>query len=362
MTSRAHWRGFCLVGTILVSAVGASGQMIDLDPGTYAPNLYASEVGNPGDYQPPTYDPAVEGVGEDACSGLLSSSGGGQDRWHLLGDVFQRSDHCFDDFISPMSNFIFFEDPRTLTEARPIVFYHNLPDSIGTLGLPGGNVQLYAVQLRLALSERLSIIAVKDGFIVADIDGGPLDTLLNDGWAAVTAGLKYNLYRDPELGSLLSTGLTYEMPVGSPQTLQAIGDGEFHAFVTGGQRLYGGRAHYLGAFGFRVPVDGGVQTTSLHVSNHLDVRLGNRFYLVGENIWWHWTDSANNGFPLGVAGQDAFNLFSTNVAGNNLVTQSVGMKYKPSGHSELGVSFEFPLTDFKDIIENRLQVEWILRF
>ena len=279
-----------------------------------------------------------------------------------LGNLIKPSDHCFDDFISPMSNFIFFEDPRTLTEARAVFFHHELPDSIGTLGLPGGDVQLYAVQLRFALSERLSVIAVKDGFIVADIDGGPLDSLLNDGWADVAAGLKYNLLRDACFGHLLSAGFTYEIPIGSQRALQDIGDGEFHLFVSGGRRLWDGLGHYLGAVGYRFPVDGGVQSSAIHWSNHLDVKLTDRFYVFTENIWWHWIDSANTGLPLGVSGQDAFNFSSTNVQRNDLVTQSVGVKCKPSGKTELGVAYEFPLTDFKDIIDSRLQVELILRY
>ena len=50
---------------------------------------------------------------------------------HLFTNLLHPSDHCFDDFISPMSNFIFFEDPRTLTEARTIFFHHQLPDRVG---------------------------------------------------------------------------------------------------------------------------------------------------------------------------------------------------------------------------------------
>ena len=173
------------------------------------------------------------------CSAFGASACQGCGLTSLLGNLIKPSDHCFDDFISPMSNFIFFEDPRTLTEARVIFFHHELPDSIGTLNLPGGDVQLYAMQLRFALSERLSVIAVKDGFIVADIDGGPLDTLLNDGWADVTAGLKYNLIRDTCRGHLLSAGFTYEIPIGSQRSLQDIGDGEFHFFVSGGKTLVG---------------------------------------------------------------------------------------------------------------------------
>lgn len=279
-----------------------------------------------------------------------------------LGNLIKPSDHCFDDFVSPMSNFIFFEDPRTLTEVRPIFFHHKTPRRVGTLRAPGGEVQLLAVQLRAALTERLSLIAVKDGFIWSDMAPGPLDVLLNDGWADVTAGLKYNLLRDPCRGSLLSAGATYEIPIGSHRSLQDIGDGEFHVFLSGGQRFLDGMAHYVGAFGYRFPVDDFVQTSVLHWSNHFDVKLTDRVYAVTELVWWNWTRSAQAGLPLGVAGQDPFNFSSTNVTGNDLVTQSVGLKYKPSGNSEFGLSFEFPLTPRRDIISNRLQVDMILRY
>jgi len=279
-----------------------------------------------------------------------------------LTNWIKPSDHCFDDFISPMSNFIFFEDPRTLTEARAVFFNHRLPDRVGSLGLPGGDVQLYALQLRFALSERLSVIAVKDGFIVADMDGGPLDDLLNDGWADVSAGLKYNLLRDTCSGTLLSAGFTYEIPIGSQRALQDIGDGELHLFLSGGKRLWNGQGHYMGAVGYRIPLDNDVQTSSIHWSNHIDVKLTDRVYAFTEVVWWHWTDSADAGLPLGVGGHDAFNLSSTNVSGNDLVTQNVGLKYKPSGNMELGVAYEFPVSDFKDVIDNRFQAELILRF
>jgi hypothetical protein len=185
---------------------------------------------------------------------------------------------------------------------------------------------------------------------------------LNDGWADVTAGLKYNFMRDTCAGRLVSAGFTYEMPVGSTRTLQAIGDGEFHAFLTGGTRLFNGLGHYLGAFGYRFPVDDDVQSTAIHWSNHFDVQLTERIYAFTDIVWWHWTDSANDGADLGVSGQDVINLYSTNVTGNDLVTQSVGLKFKPSGNAELGVAYEFPLSGFEDILANRLQAELILRY
>ena len=71
-------------------------------------------------------------------------------RQRLLG--FLPSDHCFDRFISPLSNPFFFEDPRSLTEVRTLFIDNTLPrDNTG-----GGDVQVYgagnsADALRIAL-------------------------------------------------------------------------------------------------------------------------------------------------------------------------------------------------------------------
>ncbi len=283
-------------------------------------------------------------------------------RMKLLG-LIKPSDHCFDDFVSPMINFVFFEDPRTLTEIRPIFVHHNLPRTLsGGAVSADGAVQLFAVQFRIALTERLSIIAVKDGFIVDRVKNGGLDALLDDGWADVSAGLKYNVLRDTCSGTLASVGFTYEMPVGSRRALQRNGDGEFHLFATAGQRLMDGNAHWLSAFGWRKPVDGQSNSESIHWSNHFDVRMTEKAYLVTELAWWHWVDSAATGLPLMEAGQDLFNLPTTNTTNNDLVTQSVGFKYKPKTNIEAGFSYEFPLTSFRDVIKDRIQLEMIVRY
>ncbi len=286
-------------------------------------------------------------------------------RMKLFG-CLKPSDHCFDDFISPMINFVFFEDPRTLTELRPIYVNHTLPNYVGPSGLlRGGKVQLYAAQFRLALTERLSLIAVKDGYIVEDLESaGLLDDLLQDGWAAVTAGLKYNLIRNVRKGRLASVGFTYELPVGSSRTLQDIADGEFHIFGTAGARMLSGNAHWLTAVGYRFPVDNKLQTSAIHWSNHFDVRLTKCAYLFTELAWWAWTDSAgaDDGLAIGVAGQDLFNLYANDVTGNNLVTQNIGMKFKTSRIAEAGIAYEFPLTEFKDVIKDRLQLDLIFRY
>ena len=52
--------------------------------------------------------------GCDGCSlfGCLDGGCG------LLGGIVKPSDSCFNDFISPMINFVHFEDPRTVSELR----------------------------------------------------------------------------------------------------------------------------------------------------------------------------------------------------------------------------------------------------
>ena len=95
---------------------------------------------------------------------------------------------------------------------------------------------------------------------------------------------------------------------------------------------------------------------------HLDVRLTEQIYVLTEVAWWHWTDDADAGAPLGVGGQDLFNLPANNVDGNDLVTQNVGLKVKPRRNVEAGVAYEFPLTGFQDVIDDRFQAEVIFRY
>jgi hypothetical protein len=132
---------------------------------------------------------------DGACDGGCDSPCGKQSLCGL--GLIKRSDTCFDDFISPMTNPVFFEDPRNLTEVRFIFLNHNLPGALG-----GNSIQVYAAQIRVALTERLSLIATKDGFIYTQSSLPGLDS----GFADVAAGLKYNLYRDPSAGRLLSGG------------------------------------------------------------------------------------------------------------------------------------------------------------
>lgn len=53
---------------------------------------------------------------------------------------------------------------------------------------------------------------------------------------------------------------------------------------------------------------------------------------------------------------------STDVTGQDIVTGALGVKLKPSCHLELGVAWEVPLTDERDILQDRLTVDCIWRY
>jgi hypothetical protein len=245
---------------------------------------------------------------------------------------------------------LYFESPRTLTEARLLFFQHKVPQTA-----LGGDVQLIALQLRAALTDRLSVIAIKDGFAMAD------HPLLDDGWPNVSAGLKYNLIANAQRQRLLSVGATYEIPIGSTRLQQGKGSGDFHMFITAGTQL-GREWHWLASSGLRLPADRSDGTSLTYTSHHLDRRLFGNLYALGEVNWYHWLGSGDFAATTGLEGLDLLNLGSVGVAGNDIVTGAFGLKLKPSDGLELGVAWEAPLTKRRDIIDNRLTVDMILRY
>jgi hypothetical protein len=283
--------------------------------------------------------------GENGCDSF-----GGSDRGLLGYGLIKHSDTCFNDFISPMTNPVFFEDPRTLSEVRFIFLHHNLPAALG-----GHSAQAYAMQVRAALTKRLSVIATKDGFVYSQ------SPLLEPGYLDIAAGLKYNLYRDAYNGRLLSVGMTFEAPTGSKKSLQGNGNGEFHFFTTGGTRI-GEKSHWISATGLREPADTTLENRMWYWSNHFDRQIGDRpLYAFTEINWYHYSKDGT-AFPAPVHGGDIFNLGSTGVAGDNLVTQAIGLKAKPRSNQEVGVAYEFPLSPLEGLMRNRLTADWIIRY
>lgn len=285
---------------------------------------------------------AGEGCGD--CSDCCYNS------W--LFQYFAHGDRCYSEYISPMTNPVFFEDPRTLSELRFIFLHQTINPAVNA----GNSYQLYAMQIRAALNDRLSIVAAKDGFITID------SPLANDGWSDISLGLKYNLFADPDTRQLLSAGVSYEIPLGSTRTLQGNGGGEFHFYMSGATPI-GCDWRWVSGTGFRIPTHNTAESQMWYWSNHFDRNIiNNDWYIFGETNWYQWIRSGSNAGLAGIEGGDLINLGSTNVAGNAIVTGAIGLKYKPNDCMEVGIAWEAPLTNRRDLLDNRLTLDWILRY
>jgi len=272
-----------------------------------------------------------------------------------LLSVIAPSDRDFFYFVSPQSNPLLFEDPRTLTEVRAHFVNQWIPNSNPAFG--GGTAQYLAVQARIALTKRLSIIATKDGYLWLNPGTGPVAN--TEGSADIAAGLKYNLIRDPATQTIVSAGFTHAFPSGAGRVFQGNGNGEWNLFLTGGREFFG-CSHWLSGTGLRLP-DSGVQSSSWYWSNSFDVQLTRRFYGLFQVNWFHWFDSGT-ALAANFEGNDLFNLGSTNVKGNDIVTSSFGGRYKFGRYHEAGIAYEVPLTERKDLLQSRLYLDVILRY
>ena len=267
----------------------------------------------------------------------------------LLGLV-RATDPSFNNFVSPMTNPVYFEDPRNVSEVRAIFLNNTIPSALG-----GNQAQLYAAQVRAALTENLSLVAAKDGYIVSQ------NPLLEDGFADVSVGLKYLAFKNVASQTLASVGFAYSLPIGSTQALQGRCDGEFNLYATGGTEILP-NIHYVTTSGFRLPSNANQGNQIWYWSNHLDWQIGgSKWYLFTEENWYHYMSGAN-ALPLPVGGMDLFNLGATGIGGQNTVTGAYGLKYKPRPNIETGICYEIPYSQRHDIMQNRLTVDLIIRY
>ena len=266
-----------------------------------------------------------------------------------------ESDRAFPNFIGPISNPVLSKDPRSTTEAR-LLFINNWIPNEHPLG--GGDFQVYALQLRLALTERLTFIADKDGIATLSPSAAPSQTgLLN-----VAAGLRYLFVRDVENQFLLSGGFMWEPQSGYANVFQSHGDGLLSFFATAAKE-HPGCFHSIVNVGFQQPIDSSENSRFFYTSLHFDKQVAGWLYPLVELNWFHYTDGGNRGLPPTLGeGDGLLNLGTSGVAGNDLVTVAVGVSAILSDHVQAGLAYETPISNRKDLLDHRLLVELILRY
>jgi hypothetical protein len=287
-----------------------------------------------------------------------------------------------DDAFNPVQMPYLFEDPHNTTGLNFAYIYHRLPDS-GSLeaAFDGGGAHVLALQIRLALTPRISFIAVRDGLtMLRPGDDSVVDP--HTGIMDMSVGFKGSLIDSREHNFILSPAIRYEIPMGAKQLFQNFGDGVFvpSASFRWGLANFGlPGANIVGSLGGQVPIDGDKNVESLFYNLHLDYgfKLDNKIvkYIVPfiEISGIHYTKSGNGTnpvflrgggqLPLGTAqtalmtgrfeGFDFGNLGSQGVAGNDVVVMGGGIRVPTTWGISFAAAYEGPISSRHDIHNQR---------
>jgi hypothetical protein len=269
-----------------------------------------------------------------------------------------------DEFIAPVAQAFLFEDAFVVTGVQASYLRQEFP---GASALGGGHADVAAGQLRLALTDRIGLVASKAGAMWVE-PGNPLvpdwDTAL-----PVTLGAKLALYQDPDVGRFASFVLR------CGDAFEGGGDGALVPSLAGAARL--------GAFAFQGDLGGSWAFDPSYSSSvfwHLHaaypgLRTITPFVQVSG---MHWVDGGDGSatIPLSAEGHQVFqapsismrtveeiygafegadltNLGAPGADGLDLVTGAVGLQLR-LGRFTFSAAYEHPLTEHNGIIGDRV--------
>ena len=297
----------------------------------------------------------------EKCKGWMQMG----DRGSTTGRGQFQSDTAFCGLISPVTNPFFFEDPRALTELRPIFMYQSVPGSNPKFG--GGDVLFFGTQARVAFTTCLSLVINELGFVTFD-PSNPKPPITSDtGFAEIKIGPKYTFARNCSTGTVAAAGLTFEIPEGSGKVFQDTGTLSLDPYFTIGHtfgRLPNGfgTINLLGELGYSFALDD-KRTDFFHASLHADYNIANSntFYPLVEMNWLHYTDRGKN-TPLTFEGGDLVNFGASQRQGSDVFSLAFGGRYRITEHIFAGAAFEFPLTYNHGIDDWRVTIDLIFRY
>jgi len=339
------------------------------------------------DQTSPTLAPPVGGFPatpeEQYNSGIVINNGqpiagsNGGSFWNQCGEFFNncgqamtagnrslfQSDHCFDNFISPVTNPFYFEDPRSLTEIRPIFMYQSTPGS--NYIFHGGDVEWFGTQARVALTDRLSFVVSELGFIWLEPHNHILGFNPHTGFSELHLGPQYTFIRSEDTGTLLAGGLQFAIPSGPAKVFQDTGSLSLVPYFSLGQNFWRtsyGSMNFLTTMGYSAGMDT-KRTDYFFSSYHLDYDLFNahKIYPLIELNWFHYT-AAGNYRPITFEGRDLVNFGAHGVSGSDNLSLALGARYKFAEWAQTGIAAEFPLNSPHMLMDFRLTIDFILRY
>ena len=285
---------------------------------------------------------------------------------------------------NPMGMPYLFEDPYITSGLNFAYIYHRTPDA-GLLDavFDGGGIHVLALQIRLAITDKIAFIATKDGLGIQQF-GQNAALSNNTGIFDMTLGFKANLFESKEHNFIFTPAVRYEIPMGSKRQFQNYGDG---VFIPSASFRYGlgdiglDAANLIGSVGGQIPIDGDANSASVFYNIHLDYGFkmdsGIVKYIVPfiEMNAIHYTSSGNAlnpiyphgdkillanaqlpppGLDIGpFEGIDVANLGSLGISGQDFITVGGGFRVPTTWGISFGVMYEGPVTSNAQIHDQR---------
>lgn len=257
----------------------------------------------------------------------------------------------FEHFYEAVGNPLYFESPFINTQVRALFLHHEFDDD-SILG--GGQVNVYAVQARIAVTERIAIIATKDGW--SQLDG----TILPDagGWNDIALGLKGAFYVDRENDFVATASFRWMWGNGDSDVLMG-GSQELSPGITIAKGW--GDFHLIAGATYRFPTDGDKGNEVFQWDAHFDYDLSSLGLKgIAPILEFHGLHYMSDGerTPLPVGGLDYTNLGSTDVEGSSVVWAGIGARIKFTPNFSVGATYEIGLTNHKaDIMSERVTID-----
>jgi hypothetical protein len=271
----------------------------------------------------------------DITQGVSGGFGGSS------GRAMFQSDNCFNGFISPVTNPHLFEDPRALTELRPVFMWQKTPDS--NYVYQGSNNFFADIQARVALTQNISLVVNRLGWVWSDV-ANPLQGIQSgNGFSEINLGPKFTFIRNETSGTVAALGLNFILPTGAAQVNQNTGNLSLAPYFSIAQnfgRTDYGSFNFMNTTGYSLGVDS-LRTDFVYASFHLDFDIADahKFYPLVELNWTYYTFNGSSR-DVGFEGNNLVNYGSAGVAGHSDLTLALGGRYKVSEHFQLGLAGE----------------------
>ena len=272
----------------------------------------------------------------------------------------------FEGMSQPMGMPFIFEDPFITTGANLVGIYH---ESANNGGFTSTDTGIMALQLRLAITDKLAFIATKDGYAWIDHSTDVLDD--ERGFLNMTVGFKYAMIESEEHRFILSPAVRYEIPLGQDQVYQGNNDG---IFIPSASFAWGplDGLNMIGGLGGQVPVDSGRESTSVFYNLHIQYEVFDWLFPFVEVNGITWTNSGDGSLKIdtdlgqvpidaaqtvlntgGFEVAEVANLGSKNMQGRSLITMGWGLRFPIAEQLSLGVLYERGLEGKRHFFKNR---------